>query len=61
MPFKSWAQRRKFQEMLKRGEITKATYDEWDGKTDLTRLPQKAPTKSTPTRAPKARFAKVIK
>lgn len=29
MPFKSKAQLRKFGAMLKRGEITKATYNRW--------------------------------
>ena len=33
MPFKSEAQRRKFGAMVKKGEITKKTFDEWNAET----------------------------
>lgn len=40
MAFKSEAQRRKFQEMLKAGKITKAVYDAFAGDTPST-LPER--------------------
>jgi len=33
MPFKSEAQRRKFAAMVKKGEITQKTFDEWNSET----------------------------
>lgn len=33
MPFKSEAQRRKFGAMVKKGEISKKTFDEWNAET----------------------------
>jgi len=33
MPFKSEAQRRKFGAMVKKGEITQKTFDEWNSET----------------------------
>lgn len=33
MPFKSEAQRRKFGAMVKKGEITQKTFDEWNAET----------------------------
>jgi hypothetical protein len=33
MPFKSEAQRRKFGSMVKKGEITKKTFEEWNAET----------------------------
>lgn len=33
MPFKSEAQRRKFASMVKKGEITQKTFDEWNAET----------------------------
>lgn len=58
MPFKSWAQRRKFMEMVKRGEISQSTFDEWDRHTDLLHLPPKTKKKSA-TKSQKARLKPV--
>ncbi|NCX94638.1 MAG: hypothetical protein EBX40_08175 [Gammaproteobacteria bacterium] len=33
MPFKSEAQRRKFGSMIKKGEISQKTFDEWNAET----------------------------
>ena len=66
MPFKSQAQRRKFAELLVKGEISKETYEEWNRETGRKKLPErvkpkgKAKKKTTPrakakTRKPKSR------
>lgn len=51
MPFKSQAQRRKFAELLVKGEISAETYEEWNRDTGRKKLPErvkktKAKTKS---------------
>jgi len=54
MPFKSQAQRRKFAELLVKGEISKETYEEWNRDTGRKKLPErvkpkaKAKKKTTP-------------
>ena len=52
MPFKSKAQRRKFAELLVKGEISPETYEEWNRETGRATLPErvKRPTKRTRTR-----------
>jgi hypothetical protein len=45
MPYKSDAQRRKFHAMLNRGEIDKATVDEWDQASKGKKLPEKKKSK----------------
>lgn len=54
MPFKSQAQRRKFAELLVKGEISPETFEEWNRETGSQRLPErvkkkarKAPRKTT--------------
>ena len=42
MPFKSQSQRRKFHAMAERGEISKATVEEWEKETGKKKLPEKA-------------------
>lgn len=42
MPFKSKAQRRKFAELLVRGEISEETYEEWNRETGRAELPERA-------------------
>ena len=42
MPFKSKAQRRKFAELLVKGEITPETFEEWNRETGSTKLPEYA-------------------
>jgi len=41
MPFKSKAQRRKFAELLVKGEISPETYEEWNRETGGARLPER--------------------
>jgi hypothetical protein len=65
MPFKSKAQRRKFAELLVKGEISPETYEEWNRETGRKVLPErvnrakKKSKRTTATRkARKARKAK---
>lgn len=41
MPFKSKAQRRKFAELLVKGEISEETYEEWNRETGSAQLPER--------------------
>ncbi|TMC75410.1 MAG: hypothetical protein E6J15_07275 [Chloroflexi bacterium] len=45
MPFKSQAQRRKFAELLVKGEISKETYEEWNRSTGTKKLPERVSAK----------------
>jgi hypothetical protein len=65
MPFKSKAQRRKFAELLVKGEISPETYEEWNRETGRKELPErvsrakkKRPRKIAKRKATKARKAK---
>ncbi len=52
MPFKSKAQRRKFAELLVKGEITPETFEEWNRETGSAKLPEYAhPKKKRPAAA----------
>ena len=42
MPFKSKAQRRKFAELLVKGEITPEAYERWNKETGSSELPERA-------------------
>ena len=42
MPFKSQAQRRKFAELLVKGEISNETFEEWNRETGGRKLPERA-------------------
>jgi hypothetical protein len=42
MPFKSQAQRRKFAELLVKGEISQETFEEWNRETGSAKLPEYA-------------------
>lgn len=57
MPFKSQAQRRKFAELLVKGEISKETYEEWNRDTGSKKLPERVkPKRATKgKRSPKSR------
>ena len=56
MPFKSQAQRRKFAELLVKGEISKETYEEWNRETGSEKLPERVKAKrSTPKTKSKAK------
>ena len=41
MPFKSQAQRRKFAELLVKGEISNETFEEWNRETGSVKLPER--------------------
>lgn len=60
MPFKSQAQRRKFAEMLVKGEISPETFEEWNRETGSAVLPErvKKPARKKPAAAKKRRPAK---
>ena len=47
MPFKSKAQRRKFAELLVKGEISPETFEEWNRETGSKRLPERVKRKSS--------------
>jgi hypothetical protein len=42
MPFKSKAQRRKFAELLVKGEISPETFEEWNRETGAAKLPERS-------------------
>ena len=46
MPFKSQAQRRKFAELLVKGEISPETYEEWNRETGGRKLPERVKKKA---------------
>jgi hypothetical protein len=51
MPFKSKAQRRKFAELLVKGEISDETYEEWNRSTGGKELPERIHPKPEGTQA----------
>jgi hypothetical protein len=56
MPFKSKAQRRKFAELLVKGEISEETYEEWNRSTGSASLPERVhPKRPTRKKAKKAK------
>ncbi len=55
MPFRSKAQRRKFAELLVKGEITPEQFEEWNRSTGSAKLPERVTPKKT---APKKKAAK---
>jgi hypothetical protein len=48
MPFKSQAQRRKFAELLVKGEISPETFEEWNRETGSAKLPERVARKKKP-------------
>jgi hypothetical protein len=46
MPFKSQAQRRKFAELLVKGEISGKTFEEWNRETGGKKLPERVKRKT---------------
>ena len=46
MPFKSQAQRRKFAELLVKGEISPQTFEEWNRETGSAKLPERVKPKA---------------
>lgn len=55
MPFKSQAQRRKFAELLVKGEISKETYEEWNRETGGKKLPERVKPKAKATTKSKSK------
>jgi hypothetical protein len=45
MPFRSQAQRRKFAELLLKGEISNETFEEWNRETGSAKLPERVKSK----------------
>lgn len=59
MPFKSKAQRRKFAELLVKGEITPEAYERWNKETGSSELPERVkPKRKSATRKSKRRAAR---
>jgi hypothetical protein len=58
MPFKSKAQRRKFAELLVKGEISPETYEEWNRETGGKILPERVKKKKKRTARKTAKEAK---
>ena len=58
MPFKSQAQRRKFAELLVKGEISAETYEEWNRETGRKKLPERVKSKAKPAKKAKSRSKK---
>jgi hypothetical protein len=59
MPFKSKAQRRKFAELLVKGDITPETFEEWNRETGGRELPERVKKKAGKAKnAKKAKKAK---
>jgi len=58
VPFKSQAQRRKFAELLVKGEISKETYEEWNRETGSEKLPERVKPKKTKTKSSAAKKKK---
>jgi len=55
VPFKSQAQRRKFAELLVKGEISKETYEEWNRETGGKKLPERVKPKAKATTKSKSK------
>jgi hypothetical protein len=55
MPFKSKAQRRKFAELLMKGEISPETFEEWNRATGSAELPERVKSAKKPSSRPKAK------
>ena len=55
MPFKSQAQRRKFAELLVKGEISPQTFEEWNRETGGAHLPERVHKKKRSSARPARR------
>jgi hypothetical protein len=55
MPFKSKAQRRKFAELLVKGEITPEQFEEWNRETGSAKLPERVKHKAKKTKRKRAK------
>ena len=61
MPFKSKAQRRKFAELLVKGEISEDTFEEWNRETGSAQLPERVQPAKKRSAKPKATSKRKIK
>jgi hypothetical protein len=61
VPFKSKAQRRKFAELLVKGEISQETFEEWNRETGSEKLPERVKPKKAKTKSSKAKAKPVRK
>jgi hypothetical protein len=61
MPFKSQAQRRKFAELLVKGEISPDTFEEWNRETGSKQLPERVKPKAAAKRKRAARRKRAVK
>jgi hypothetical protein len=57
MPFKSKAQRRKFAELLVKGDISAETFEEWNRETGARKLPERVKRSRTKRKVAKAKPA----
>jgi hypothetical protein len=55
VPFKSQAQRRKFAELLVKGEISNETFEEWNRETGRAKLPERVKPRAKTAKKPKSR------
>ncbi|HSE51560.1 MAG TPA: hypothetical protein VLB00_05195 [Gemmatimonadales bacterium] len=60
MPFKSKAQRRKFAELLVKGEISPETFEEWNRETGRATLPERITPKARKKTSRKAKAKKAM-
>lgn len=59
MPFKSKAQLKKFRQLVKKGEISQATFNKWlDETPNITKLPERAKSKKSKGRVLKRKNKK---
>jgi len=61
MPFKSQAQRRKFAELLLKGEISNQTFEEWNRETGSAKLPERVKPKTRKKSTSKAKAERKAK
>ena len=61
MPFKSKAQRRKFAELLVKGEISPETYEEWNRDTGRRELPERVQKKKRAAKKRKTAKKKTVR
>jgi hypothetical protein len=61
MPFKSKAQRRKFAELLVRGEITPEQFEEWNRETGSAELPERVKPKKSPAKKKRKKTSSAAK
>jgi hypothetical protein len=61
MPFKSKAQRRKFAELLVKGEISEETFEEWNRETGKAKLPERVQPKARAKSKTKAKARRKAK